>query len=201
MRQNVLALALRDEVRQIVIHSGRKGGIDVDSASRMMDRAIKLAGRVDLKARLARFQIDGSTKSNLGQLKLPTTDGLDSIVARFYEYLHHFPETHELLKGHDEERLRVRQKAHWMQLLRCDFDQNYVHSCLVVGLQHFHARVPPQTYIAAYSYFQSELLRKIMSMHTPMEFEALSISVGKVIMLDMSISLNAYMLDAMAMKM
>lgn len=172
----------------------------MDSASRMTDKAMKLAGRVDLKARLARFQIDGSTRNNLRQLKLLHEDGLDPIVAKFYDYLHRFPETHDLLKGHDEERLRMRQKAHWLRLFRCEFDHAYVHGCLVVGLQHFNARVPPQTYIAAYNFFQAELFRTMTAQHTPVEFEALAISVGKVIMLDMSISLNAYMLDAMALR-
>lgn len=172
----------------------------MDGAARMTDRAMKLAQRVDLESRLSRFQIDGSTRTNLGQLKVMRNGGLETIIAHFYEYLRRFPETQALLKGHDEDRLRHRQKEHWTHLFSCDFDQRYVHSCLMVGLAHYQARVAPHTYIAAYSFFQSELLRAAIKLHTPAEVEALSISIGKVIMLDMSIALNAYILDAVSMK-
>ncbi|MBP7649633.1 MAG: hypothetical protein KA085_19360 [Phenylobacterium sp.] len=172
----------------------------MDGADRMTDRAMRLAERVDLEGRLARFQIDGSTQTNLRQLKVLKGGGLETIVAHFYEYLHRFPETQTLLKGHDEDRLRHRQKEHWTHLFNCEFDRRYVHSCLLVGLAHYHARVSPHTYIAAYSFFQSELLRAAIKLHTPAEVEALAISIGKVIMLDMSIALNAYILDAVSMK-
>ena len=42
----------------------------MDGADRMTDRAMRLAERVDLEGRLARFQIDGSTQTNLRQLKV-----------------------------------------------------------------------------------------------------------------------------------
>ncbi|MDO8379355.1 protoglobin domain-containing protein [Phenylobacterium sp.] len=172
----------------------------MDDAARMTDRAMKLAERVDIDGRLARFQIDGSTQTNLRQFKLLRSGGLDPVISRFYEYVHRFPETQAMLKGHDEDRLRQRQKEHWRRLLSCEFDRSYVHSCLLVGLAHYHARVSPHTYMAAYSFFQAELLRSAMKLHTPAEMEALSISIGKVIMLDMSIALNAYILDAVSMK-
>lgn len=172
----------------------------VDAVTRMTDRAIKLAERVNLKNRLAQFQIDGSTQTNLRQLKVLQGDGLDPIIARFYEYLRGFPDAQEILKGHDLERLRLSQKAHWMRLFRCEFDRHYVRSCLMIGLAHYHARIPPQLYIASYSFFQAELLRSVMKAHSHTEFEALSISIGKVIMMDMSVALNAYILDAMALK-
>lgn len=172
----------------------------MDGVARMTERAMKLAERVNLKSRLAHFQIDGSTQTNLRHLKLLQADGLDPIIARFYDYLRQFPETREMLEGHDEERLRRSQKAHWMRLFRCDFDREYVRSCLMVGLTHYHARIPPQTYISAYSFFQAEMLRSVIKSHSHSEFEALSISIGKLIMMDMSIALNAYILDAMALK-
>lgn len=172
----------------------------MDRARRLADRATRLAERVDLRNRLARFQIDEATKANLRQLKVLHGDGLDAVVVKFYQYLHSFPETTALLSGYDEARLRRSQKAHWMRLLHCEFDQRYVQSCLTIGLVHYDVKVPPQTYIAAYSYFQAELLRAIRKSQTPLEFEASSISLGKVIMLDMSIALNAYILDAMALK-
>ena len=172
----------------------------MDAAARLTSRAMTLAERVDLKNRLARFQIDDATCHNLRQLKLLKGDGLEPIVSKFYTYLHEFPETHAMLKGHDEDRLRRSQKVHWTRMLNCEFDRRYVHSCLLVGLAHYNAKIPPQSYIASYSFLQAEMFREIIRAHKPAELAALSVSLGKVIMLDMSISLNAYILDAMALK-
>jgi hypothetical protein len=172
----------------------------VDGAAQLLGRASSLAERVDLGARLARFQIDGTTRTNLSRLHLLQTDKMDIILAQFYRYLHQFPESDSLLKGHDEGRLRLRQKAHWQRVFRCEFDRAYVRNCLMIGLAHFHAKIPPQTYMAAYSFFHSELLRAVIDSHSSEESTILAISIGKVVMLDMSIALNAYLLDALALR-
>jgi hypothetical protein len=165
---------------------------------RVLERAASMAQRVDLRARLARFQIDGSTKENLSRLQALQSDRLDLILVRLYRFLHQFPDLHDLLKGHDEQRLRLRQKAHWEQVLRCDFDRDYVRSCLMIGLTHFHAKIPPHSYMAAYGFFQGELLRAVAETHSLADSQKLAISIGKVLMLDMSLTLNAYFLDALA---
>ena len=172
----------------------------MDQATRMAERAMKLSRKIDLDARLARFQIDRTTQANLRQSNLGQSAALDGIVAKFYDYLHRFPENNAILDKTNEEKLKLSQKRHWSRLLNCDLDSQYVHNTLLIGMAHFNAKVPPQSYISSYSFFQAELFRTIIRSYSHMEFEALSISTSKVIMLDMSIALNAYLLDAMAIK-
>jgi hemoglobin-like flavoprotein len=170
----------------------------VDQATKLTQRAAYLARRVDLQARFARFQIDSTTKANLHQLIPLLTKEIDQIIVRFYNYLEQFSETRDILKGHDIARLRLSQRRHWLRLFSCELDNDYVHSALLIGLAHYHRQVAPQTYLAAYSFFQSELLRTIISRHNSLEAAALSISINKLIMLDVSITLNAYLIDAFA---
>lgn len=172
----------------------------MDHAGRLAERAVALAKRIDLDARLARFQIDEVTRANLRQSGLGQSGALEGILIRFYEYLHRFPETAHILEKTREEQLRRNQMVHWSALLSGEIDQVYVTRSLLIGMAHFNAKVSTQSYIAAYSFFQTELLRAIMRTFNHAEFEALSISIGKVIMLDMSIALNAYVLDAMAVR-
>jgi Protoglobin len=168
----------------------------VDHATQLTKRAADLARRVDLNARFARFQIDGTTKDNLREAMPFLTKELDGIISRFYAYLEQFSDTHEILKGHDIARLRESQKRHWLRLFSCELDNDYVHGALLIGLAHYHRQVAPQTYIAAYSFFQGELLKAIIGGHNPADAAALSSAIVKLVMLDVSITLNAYLIDA-----
>jgi len=168
----------------------------VDHAIQKTQRAADLVGRVDLNARFARFQIDGTTKDNLRKAMPFLTKELDRIISRFYSYLEQFPDTHEILKGHDTVRLRESQKRHWLRLFSCELDNDYVHSALLIGLAHYHSQVAPQTYIAANSFIQCELLRAVIGHYNSLDAAALSGSINKLVMLDVSITLNAYLIDA-----
>ena len=174
------------------------GEEDVDEATRQTQRAMDLARRVNLETRLTRFEIDEATLTNLRLFTPTVLSHIDRVVIRFYEYLDRFAEARDILRGHDIDRLRQQQKRHWLRLLAGDFAGDYVSSTLMIGLAHFHARVPPHVYIASYSFFMGELLRIASESSIGYEFKAISLSVNKVIMLDMSIVLNAYMLDSFA---
>lgn len=172
----------------------------MDEATRLTQKAMQLSKRVEISARLARFEIDGTTRNNLAAVMPTLVAGIDRIIVRFYEYLDHFPETRLLLAGHDIGRLRQRQKHHWLRLFSCDFTEDYVHSSLLIGFAHFHARVPPHIYIAAYSFFLTDLLRVVGNTHKGLDLAAATTSISKVVMLDMSIALNAFLLDALSGK-
>jgi hypothetical protein len=169
----------------------------VDDITRQTQRAMDLARRINMAERLARFDIDESTRKNL-QLFLPTVHNhIDRVIIRFYEYLGRFPETRNILNGHNINRLREHQKLHWIQLLSADFGGGYVNGTLLIGLSHFNARVPPHVYIASYSFFMSEMLKLAATSTQGYSFQAISASINKVVMMDMSIVLNAYLLDSL----
>jgi hypothetical protein len=168
----------------------------MDEITLRTQRAMDLARRLNLQARLSRFEIDDTTIHNLRLFSPVLQSHLERIVIHFYEYLDRFPEARAILKDHDIERLREKQKRHWLQLLSGDFGGSYINGTLMVGLAHFTARVPPHIYIASYSFFLNELHRLCESARPGHDFHAINASISKVIMFDMSISLNAYMLDS-----
>lgn len=155
-----------------------------------------LAKRIDLDARLARFEIDETTKANLRLFAPILLGSIDRIVANFYAYLDRFPETRGLLKGHNVPILREKQKRHWLGLLSGEFGGDYINRSLNIGLAHFNARVPPHVYIAAYNFFINELMKIHGGSNQGFDSRSIGISVNKAVMFDMSIVLNAYMLDS-----
>lgn len=155
-----------------------------------------LAKRINLEERLARFEIDDTTRGNLRIFYPVIVTHIDRIVIRFYEYLARFTDAQDILNDYDVDLLREKQRKHWLQLFSGEFDADYVNRSIMIGLSHFQARVPPHIYMASYSFFVSNLLA-IPDMHIGgHEFRAVAISINKIIMLDMSIVMNAYMLDS-----
>ena len=150
-----------------------------------------------MEERLARFEIDHNTKANLVLFRPVLDAHIERTVIHFYNYLDQFPETRSLLKGRNIELMREKQKLHWKALLSGDFGAGYLHNTVMIGLVHFDCRLPPHLYMAAYSFFMSEMLR-IGSAELGYGFQAIAISINKVIMMDMSIVLNAYFLSALA---
>ncbi len=162
-------------------------------------RATELAKRIDLEARLARFEINELTKKNLRSIMPTLLEGMDKITIRLHEYLNGFPDSHAILQKHDLGQLRSRQKQHWLQMFACSFDQEYVNGCMMVGLAHFHSKVSPHSYIAAYNFFLIELLRFVGEKLHGQELEVATSAISKVVMFDMSMALTAYIMDAMAL--
>jgi len=76
-------------------------------------------------------------------------------------------------------------------------DNSYLMDSLAIGFAHFRARIPPHLYMAGYNFFMSDLLRLVSTEFRGTEMAAATTAITKVCMLDMSIALNAYMLNIM----
>lgn len=175
-----------------------EGMSGTDHEGRMIQMVTNIAAKINVESRLARFDIDGTTRTNVQVIRPVIFGHLDRIIVHFYEYLERFPETRQILKGHSVAMLRHRQHDHWQHLFACEFDRHYLHSALTIGLAHFRARVPPHVYIAAYSFFLTELLKIIAESHEEFDLAAVTTSVTKLVMFDMSVAMNAFLLNALA---
>ncbi len=156
-----------------------------------------LAAKIDLDQRLLRFGITPVTRDNLRQV-LPIMSGhITGITSRFYDFMRRFPEARRVLERHDSERLRKRQHDHWLMLFSCSFDQTYLLNALAVGHAHFHAKVPPALYMAGYNFVATDLLRLVATEYKGGEMAAATASITRVVNLDMSLALSAFMLDSL----
>lgn len=172
----------------------------MDQFAQMAQKAMVLARKIDLEARLARFDINDTTRANMLFISPLLVENMDRVIISFYAYLNRFPETKALLKGRDIDILRSRQKFHWERVLRCEFDLDYAFRCMMIGIVHLRAKVSPQIYMSGYSFFATELLTVISKSHQGMNFDAAASAVNKLIMFDMSVVLDAYWLNAVMRK-
>lgn len=164
----------------------------LDSKLYLAQKAANITTTIDLDALLARFQIDGITKENLAKFMPLLMKDMDKHATRFYDYIRHFTELQSFLANHDIEKLRRAQTSYWTQLFRCQFNLAYVHSAVLIGLTHRKIGLPAYLYLAGYNFFQNELYRTVSATLKPLEFVALSISINKVIAVDIAIALHAY---------
>jgi len=157
-----------------------------------LEEADEIAATIDIEPLLARFQVDGLTKANLAKFVPILTKDIDKYATRFYEFIRYFPELRAILADHDIAKLRLAQTSYWARLFKCQFDLAYVRSSVLIGVVHRRIGLPPSLYLAGYSFFQNELYRTVGTALKPLDFVALSISINKVIALDVAIALHAF---------
>lgn len=156
-----------------------------------------MAERISLEARKLRFEITPLTTDNLKLVYPVFTQHNAGIVHRFYAFIMRFPEAARLLQGKNLDGLKFRQQRHWETVVTARFDGSYLVDSLTIGFAHFRARIPPHLYMAGYNFFIGDLLRLVSTEFRGTEMAAATTAITKVCMLDMSIALNAYMLNIM----
>lgn len=169
----------------------------MDSVPRWGQDILGLADKIDLEQRLQRFGITPMRRDNLRLVQPVLNQHLFGIAARFYDYIHRFAEARRILAQHDTDALRRKQGDHWEAVFACRFDRDYLVNALGVGHAHFRAKVPPHLYMAGYNFFMSDLLRLVAVEYKGSDMAAATSSISRVVMLDMSLALNAFMIDSL----
>lgn len=109
----------------------------------------------------------------------------------FYEHLTAFPETKGILRDNTTiDKLKGKQLNYFEEMLRGDYDWDYLMSRLSVGWRHTELGIVPLWYIGAFGKYLKEM-RKVLEIHSA-EPEAVYESLFKVVLLDMIITLEAY---------
>jgi hypothetical protein len=165
--------------------------------TRRSQRVLNLAAKIDLEERLIRFGISGDTRENLRLFKPTLLANIGNVTNRFYDNLNNFLETSTLLNKRNISMLKAKQMRYWIRLLSSHRGKDYVEESIMVGIVHYNARIPPHIYIASYSFFLSELFRVSGKANPGYDFQAIAISVSKMIMFDMSLVLNAYWMESL----
>ncbi len=120
---------------------------------------------------------------------------VDSFVEDFYRHLLRFEGTRKFLDGEERiARLKRTQRAYFLRMLRGNFDQEYFESRLAVGDAHQRIDMPPEWYIGAFALYLRLFIDRLFAEFgdDPPHLAALLKAVTKVIFLDMSLAIDAY---------
>ncbi len=154
-----------------------------DSAARWLERRLAFLELADDDARRVR------------SLAPRLAAGLDRFVEDFYRHLFAFEETARLLDAPGRVgRLKELQKSHFESLLLDSWDEAYVERRHRVGQAHADAGVEPQFFLGAYYQYLQYCLRSLSAAVAggPEGESETFLSLVKVVMLDIGLTLDAY---------
>lgn len=161
-------------------------------------RARILAERANILRRIETFGIDAGTKAALARAFPIIVRNLDRIIARFYDRLTRLPEMRRIIHGKNTGALQQKQKLHWQTLFAGKFDEDYVLQSVMIGIVHYQVRIPPHHYMAAYEFILSDIIGVLQMNIGFLDLPEVISAVNKAILLDMSISMSAFLSDALS---
>jgi len=146
-----------------------------------------------LDARKRLLGIDDSTVHNVRLIRPFLVEHLGSIVEELYLHLLSFPECARLLPAQETGSLKMKQKAHWLRMFECRFDEAYAAYAVRIGQTHFERKIPPYIYLAAYNYVQCLIVARVTKLQSHRhDLTEISSSLSRVITLDIDLALSAY---------
>jgi rsbT co-antagonist protein RsbR len=119
----------------------------------------------------------------------------DTFVDKLYEYLMQFPDTKRFLT--DEKvfsRLKLAQKAYFLDLTAGEYDEEYYKSRLKVGITHQRVGLPTHIYISVYCHYTQLIIPEIYN-NASFDIETANCifnAFHKIIMLDQELAISAY---------
>src|SRR5262245_58567675 len=123
----------------------------------------------------------------------------EAIIDRFYEYLLTHEHTRIMLSAPGLiDRLKKLQLRYFQELTAGDYGRSYFENRLRVGAAHNRAGLSPEWYLGAYTkylHIVSDVLRQSFARNHERFFQTL-VSLTKVINLDMSLAIDAYIHSA-----
>ena len=127
---------------------------------------------------------------------------LDEMVDRFYDYLLAHQETRRILTATPDrlENFRGIQRQYFLDLTSGRYDLAYLEDRLRVGLAHQRIGVSPEWYLGAFNQYReiaAHVLELAIGSDPAHRYRTLS-SLNKVISLDMSLAIDAYIYSAQA---
>jgi rsbT co-antagonist protein RsbR len=119
----------------------------------------------------------------------------DTFVDKLYEHLIKFPDTKRFLG--DEKmlmRLKLSQKAYFMDLTSGEYGEEYFKSRIQVGITHQRVGLPPRIYMSTYCYYMQLMIPQIYgnSAFDVDTANGIFSALHKIINLDQELAISAY---------
>lgn len=130
------------------------------------------------------------------QTLLPSvSENVNNIVDKFYQHILHFTEIDRLIGDAETlHKLRNHQRMYILSLFQGNYDEEYVHSRLRIGVVHKRIGVEPKYYVSAVQNLGSILKDFVISSgdigHD--ESQKLVSSIDKILLFDLSLIFDTY---------
>ncbi|MBI2826968.1 MAG: hypothetical protein HYX69_20015 [Planctomycetia bacterium] len=154
---------------------------------------------IDLDGRRRFLELDDADRDRLAQIAPELKRSAPAFVEQFYRHLLSFPETAAVLQ--DErlvERLKTMQRDHLESMLDAGWDDAYVARRGRVGDAHAQVGIKPHVFLGAYYQYLQFCCRTLSPGTDPTQkqFVEQMLSLLKVVLLDVGLTLDAYFLQA-----
>ncbi len=153
---------------------------------------------IDLTARLAFLSLGDQDRVHLAAISRRMSRDSDAFVEQFYAHLFRFEETAQFLRDPQlVASLKQRQKAHLESMLAAHWDEAYLARHLRVGDAHAQVGINPHMFLGAYNQYLQFCFRRLAAPNAEMQaFAEQMLSLLKVVLLDIGLSLDAYFQQA-----
>ncbi|MBI3273278.1 MAG: hypothetical protein HYZ53_30080 [Planctomycetes bacterium] len=155
----------------------------------------------EVEKRKAYLQMTPADERRLGELRALLRPHTRVVIDRFYEYLLSHEHTRRILSEPGVvERLKGLQTRYFDELTSGTYDLAYCENRLRVGQTHHRIGLSPEWYLGAYVKYL-HIVSDVLSREFGREYERYfqtTVSLTKVIYLDMGIALDAYHFSAQA---
>ncbi|MCW5700531.1 MAG: CZB domain-containing protein [Rhodospirillales bacterium] len=141
------------------------------------------------------FRLDDQKKACLREFRSYFEKHGDDIIGRFYEFVVSQPGASTFFdSGPSLESIKAAQKAHWLRIFSCQFDETFMQTSQVIGAAHMRKGVTPIWYVGGYSYMLSMLCEQADSLYktSVRKRRLLRDAIQSVAMVDMQAALSAY---------
>jgi signal transduction histidine kinase len=148
------------------------------------------------RRRLTFLEFGPQDEANLREIRELLQGQVDDLVESFYAHLWKFEETRRIL-GNDAQvaRLKGLQKAYFARLLEGKPDAEYFEGRLRVGDAHQRIGLEPQWYLGTYHLYLRLVTERLQRRCAePVRLGQLIITLSKMIMLDLGLAIDAYIL-------
>ncbi len=149
----------------------------------------------EIKRRKEYFDINEEVIQTLVSLREVVAENLDEVVDEFYKKILQFSEMDRLIGDAETlRRLKNHQRNYILTLFDGQYDEEYIHARLRVGVVHNRIGLEPKFYISAVHNLLSALRNIIISHHSQncSSCGAGSAAVEKILMFDLSITFDTY---------
>lgn len=156
--------------------------------------------RIEIDRRKEYLGFDKEACTILSSLRQIVGDNIDQIVEAFYRRILPFKEMDQVIGDAETlHRLKNYQRNYILTLFDGEYDQDYVHSRLRVGVVHKRIGVAPKFYVSAV-YNLISILRTIVikhSNHDCRQCENELAAIEKILMFDLSLAIDTYIYSLM----
>ncbi|NVJ93398.1 MAG: CZB domain-containing protein [Methylocystaceae bacterium] len=149
----------------------------------------------EMREKLVQFRLDADALDALRNFRSIMERNFDGIIEHFYTHIQQWDGVSDVLnssKGVDA--LKKEQKAHWLRLFDCHFDDEYLEAAKTIGRIHERVGISPQWYIAGYNLIVDELLGLVLQTYGKNPKRAIPTcqAITSVAFMDLEITMSSF---------